>query len=61
MEGATTTAIDTIIEAASKVVDFSGTCLTTMVSNPVYAFILASGFIGIGLALVRKLVNTARF
>lgn len=61
MEGAATSVMETVISAASQVVEFSGTCLTAMVNNPVYAFILASGFVGIGLSLVKRLAHTARF
>lgn len=51
--------MDTILAAASDAIEFSGTCLTTMISNPVYAFILGAGFVGIGLSLIRKLRHTA--
>lgn len=60
MDGTTTTAMDSIISAASQVIEFSSTCLNTMIENPVYAFCFAAGFVGIGLGIVRKLKNTAR-
>lgn len=59
--GATTSIMDSILEGASKAIEFSGTCLSTMAGNPVYVFILGAGFVGIGLMLVRKLKNTAQF
>ncbi|MDE6016517.1 MAG: hypothetical protein K2H41_12620 [Acetatifactor sp.] len=52
--------IDTIITAAGSVVDFSGTLLTTMIAHPVYAFLFAAGFVGIGLGIVSRLKRTAR-
>lgn len=62
MEGVTATMMETILAAAADAVEFSGTCLTNMIQNEVYVFILAAGFIGaIGLPLVRKLARTARF
>lgn len=57
MEG---TALDTLLTACSKAVEFSGTCLTAMINNPVYAFFFACGMIPIGLGLVAALKNTAR-
>lgn len=51
--------METILAAASDAIEFSGTCLTTMINNPVYAFILGAGFCGIGLGLIRKLRRTA--
>lgn len=59
MDG-TTTALDTLMSAATKLVEFSGDCLTTMISNPVYAFMFASCIVSVGLVIVRKLKNTAR-
>jgi len=62
MTGDTETAVsamETIISSASDAITFSGTCLTAMISNPVYAFILGAGFVGIGLSLIRKLRHTA--
>ncbi len=53
------TIMETILSAASDAITFSGTCLTTMISNPVYAFILGAGFVGIGLNLVSRLKHTA--
>ncbi len=60
MEGGAASIMDTIIAAASKVIEFSGTCLNAMIGNEVYAFVFAAGFVGIGLALVRKMKHTAR-
>lgn len=61
MEGETVTAMETIINAASDAVSFAGTCLTTLVENPILAFVLGAGFVGgIGLPLVRKLFRTSK-
>lgn len=53
--------MEAVLTAAAEAIEFSGTCLTTMISNPVYVFILGAGFVGIGLGLVSKLKNTAKF
>lgn len=53
-------AIEQIITGAKSAIEFSGECLTAMVGNPVYLFILGAGFVGIGLGLVRKLRGTAK-
>ena len=60
MEGEVLTGMDAILTAASDAIEFSGTCLTTMTSNSIYVFVLGAGFVGLGLALVRKLFRTAR-
>lgn len=52
--------MDKILEAAKSVIDFSGECLLSIVNNPVYLFCFAVSFVGIGLALVRKLRKTAK-
>lgn len=55
-----TSVLDTLVTAASKVVEFSGTMLNAMVENPIYAFYLAAGLVGVGLSMVALLKNTAR-
>lgn len=59
MDG-TTTALDTLMSAATKLVEFSGDCLTIMINNPVYAFMFAGCIVSLGLVIVRKLKGTAR-
>lgn len=59
MEG-TTNVMTTLLAAASSAIEFSGTCLTTMIGNPVYAFFFGAGLVGVGLSLVSMLKNTAR-
>lgn len=56
----TGTQMETLISAAGSVVEFSGTMLNTMIENPVYAFMFAAGFVGIGLGIVTKLKRTAK-
>lgn len=56
---AAATGVDAVIESAGKVVEFSGTMLTTMLGNPIYAFLFAAGFVSIGLGIVRRLKRTA--
>lgn len=59
MDG-TTTAMDTVIAAVSDVLELSGTVLNTITSNPILTFILASGFVGIGVGVFRMLKRAAR-
>lgn len=63
MDGTTTAvssgALDTLMQSATKLVEFSGDCLTTMIQNPVYAFLFAGCIIGVGLTVVRMLKHTA--
>ena len=52
--------MDTLLTTAGKVIEFSGTCLTAMVENPIYAFYFACGLVPIGLGMVAHLKHTAR-
>ncbi len=61
MEGGAASIMDTIIAGATKAIEFSGSCLTSMLGNEVYAFIFGAGFVGIGLMLVSRLRSTAQF
>ena len=54
MEGATT-GMDAIITAVGSVLELSGTILTTITSNPILTFCFASGFVGIGISVVKRL------
>lgn len=54
MEGAVT-GMDTVITAVGQVLELSGTILTTITSNPILTFCFASGFVGIGVSVVRRL------
>lgn len=56
----TTSVLETVMDAASSAISFSGSVLTTMISNPIYAFFFGAGLVGVGLALVRALKRTAR-
>lgn len=56
----TTNVLDTLMASATKLVEFSGQCLTVMIENPVYAFLFSGCIVGIGLGIVRKLKKTAR-
>ncbi len=58
MEGGT--AMEAVLTAAKAAITFSGECLTTLLSNEVYAFFFGAGLVGVGLMLVRQLKNTAR-
>ena len=59
MESTTTSAMDSLLDASTKLVEFSGDCLTTMIQNPVYAFLFAGTIVGVGLVIVSKLKHTA--
>ncbi len=54
-----TNVLETLMDSATQLVEFSGDCLTTMVQNPLYAFLFAGCIIGVGLTVVRMLKNTA--
>ena len=54
MEGAVT-GMDTVITAVGQVLELSGTILTTITSNSILTFCFASGFVGIGISVVRRL------
>lgn len=53
MEGATN--MDAIITAVGEVLELSGTILTTITSNPILTFCFATGFVGIGISVVKRL------
>lgn len=55
----TTTAVDTMLDTAMKVVEFSGDCLSYLVENPIYAFMFAGVFIGVGVAVIKKFKSAA--
>lgn len=60
MDGTTTSTMDTLMSAATDLVEFSGQCLNTMIENPVYAFMFAGTVVGVGLYIVRQLKKTAK-
>ncbi len=45
--------LDDVLSNVTKVVEFSGTMLSAMLANPIYAFLFAVSFIGIGISIVR--------
>lgn len=59
MEGATS-AMDAIITASGKVLEMVGTILTTITSNEVLAFLLAAGFVSVGIGVFGKLKRVAK-
>lgn len=52
-------ALEMILDGVTSVMKLSGDMLTYMVSNPVYVFLIASGFVGIGLSIFAKIRRTA--
>ncbi len=52
--------MEKILGGVSSVMKLSGDMLTYMVDNPVYLFLIASGFVGIGLAIFEKVRNAAK-
>ena len=60
MEGEVLSGMDAVITSAGQVLELTGTILTTITSNPVLSFILASSFVGIGIAVFGKLKRAVR-
>lgn len=60
MDGATVNTMEPIITAVGEVLELSGTILTTITGNPILTFIFATGFVGIGVGVVRMLKRAAR-
>ena len=60
MEGEVLSGMEAVITSAGQVLELTGTILTTITSNPVLSFILASSFVGIGIAVFGKLKRVAR-
>lgn len=58
-EGATA-GLDNVLGNVAKVVEFSGTMLSAMLANPIYAFLFASSFISIGISIVSMFRSAAR-
>lgn len=54
------TAMERILGGISSVMKLSGDMLTYMVENPVYLFLIAAGFVSVGLGIFRKVRNAAK-
>lgn len=52
--------MEAIIGAVSDVIELAGTILTSITSQPVLLFVLASGFVGIGVRTFKKLTKAAK-
>lgn len=48
----TTNSLDIVLDNVTKVVGFSGDMLNVMLANPIYAFLFAVSFVGIGIGIV---------
>ena len=55
MDGSTVTGMEAIITAVGEVLELSGTILNTITGNPILCFLFATGFVGIGVGVVKKL------
>ncbi len=51
--------MDKVLEGVADAINFSGTILTSLIENPIYLFLLASGFVGIGCSIFSKLRRAA--
>lgn len=52
--------LDNVLNNVTKVVEFSGNMLNAMLSNPIYAFLFAVSFIGIGVGIVSLFRSAAK-
>ena len=52
--------LQTIIGGVGDMIAFGGTVLDKAIQNPIMLGIMAAGFIGIGAAVVGKLIGVAR-
>lgn len=52
--------LDNVLNNVTKVVEFSGDMLNAMLGNPIYAFLFAVSFIGIGVGIVSLFRDAAR-
>lgn len=59
MEGATS-AMDTVITSAGKVLELVGTILTTITGDEVLCFLLGASFVSVGIGIFGKLKRTAK-
>lgn len=64
MEGEATTVVsgglDTLLDAATQLVEFSGDCLNIIIANPVYAFLFAGVVIGAGITVVKMFLRLTK-
>lgn len=57
---ASTNGLNNVLNNVTKVVEFSGDMLNAMLDNPIYAFLFAVSFIGIGVGIVSLFRNASR-
>lgn len=57
---AVTNTLDQVLGGVSKVVEFSGTMLNTMLANPIYLFLFASSLVGVGVSIFLTFKHAAR-
>lgn len=58
--GVTNTTLTNVTDQISTVIDQMITIMTTLVSNPFFAFLFAIGFVRILMSLIRRAKRTAR-
>lgn len=52
--------MESITTAVSSVLDLVGTMLTEITTNPLLCVIFASGFVGLALTVLRKVIRTSK-
>ena len=52
--------MDNVVTAAGKVLELVGTILTTITGNEVLCFLLAAGFVSVGIGVFGKLKRVAK-
>ena len=52
--------LDSIMDGVSNVLDFVGTILEAIVQNEVLCFLLAAGFVSVGILVFSKLKRSAK-
>ena len=57
---ASTSAMEKILGGVSSVMKLPGDMLTYMVDNPVYLFLIAAGFVGVGLNIFCRVRSAAK-
>ena len=57
---ASTSGLDSVLNNVVKVIDFSGTMLDVMLAHPIYSFLFAVSFVGIGISIINLFRNGAR-
>lgn len=49
-----------IVTNVQTIMSMGTTTLTTLLANPIMAFIFSVGFVGLGFSVIRKMIRTAK-